>query len=94
MKKLNKVKMEQLLAKGALLADMRSPVSFRDSHISGAVNLPLRNFTNKIMGMPRTTTLIMYSQTLTDPELLQAKNYAEQLGFKTIYLSDYSSLNQ
>ena len=40
MKRINKERATQLIEKGATLVDMRSPVSFRDGHIKGAVNLP------------------------------------------------------
>lgn len=92
MKTINKQKVEQLVSKGAILVDMRSPVDFRDAHIDGAINLPLKNFTNKIMGMPRTTTIVMYSAAASDPDLLSGVNYAEILGFTKLHVAEYSQL--
>lgn len=92
MKRISKAKAEQLVSKGAFLVDMRSPVSFRDGHVSGAVNLPLRNFVNKIMSMDKKTRLIIYSDDVTDDVLRQGNNYAENLGFTEIFIADYHSL--
>lgn len=93
MKRIGKEKLKKLLDKGAILVDMRSPVSFRDGHIAGSVNLPLKNFTNLLMKTPdRKKSIIMYGETLTDTDLTQGVNYAEQLGFTEIFVADYESL--
>lgn len=93
MKKIAKKKLEQLMTKkSVLVADMRSPVSFRDGHISGAVNLPLRNFVNKIMGMPKDSVIVAYSTKFDDVDLVQGLNYAEQMGFTNLYAAEYASI--
>jgi hypothetical protein len=94
MKKLNKNKFQQLVDKNkiVLLADLRSPVDFRNSHLSNAVNLPLKNFTNKIMGMPRDSLIVAYSTSFDDIDLVQGFNYAEQLGFTKLYVAEYEAL--
>lgn len=94
MKKVSKTKFKQLLKKSLVLADMRSPVSFRDGHIENAINLPLRNFINKIMPMPKTTVIVAYSTNMTDVDLVQGLRYAEQLGFTELYYTDYTSLKE
>ena len=53
MKLVNKDRANKLVDKGALLIDMRSPIDFRDGHIQNSVNLPLKNFTNKLIGLKR-----------------------------------------
>lgn len=92
MKKISKKALESAVKKGAFLVDMRSPVDYRDGTISGAVNLPLRNFLNKIIGMDRKTRIVIFSKTGRDVELSQAYNYAEQLGFENISVSSYEEL--
>lgn len=94
MKKISKSKLEQLMAKdkSVFIADMRSPVSYRDGHVLGAVNLPLRNFLNKIMALPRDSTVVAYSTNFTDVDLVQGFNYAEQLGFTKLYVAEYDSI--
>ena len=94
MKKISKVRFAQLVSKNPnyLLADMRSPVAFRDGHIENSVNLPLRNFINKIMGMPRDTLIVAYSTSLSDIDLTQGVNYAEQLGFTKIFVAEFQDL--
>lgn len=94
MKTINKDKFDKLVTadKIALLADMRSPVSFRDGHIDGSTNLPLKNFVNKIMGMPRDAVVVAYSTTLEDVDLVRGLNYAEQLGFTKVHAGLYGDL--
>lgn len=93
MKRINKEKMEALRAKGALLADMRSPVSYRDGHVDGAVNLPLRNFTNAIMQIAdKNKSIVMYADSVDDLDLTQGVKYAELLGFSNIYVADFRTL--
>lgn len=94
MKITTKTKLESILNanSGAILADVRSPVSFRDGHVDGAVNLPLKNFVNKVMGLPRTTTIIAYSTNYDDVDLVQGVKYAELLGFTKIHTAEYHSI--
>ena len=92
MKRISKNKAVQLVAKGALLVDMRSPVSFRDGHVEGAVNLPLRNFVNRIMGLDKKTKIVIYSDYITDDELKYGNTYAENLGFTEVFVADYKTL--
>ena len=94
MKRISKNKFDRLMAKAVkpLLADMRSPVSFRDGHIENAVKLPLKNFVNKIMALPRYSEIVMYSTTISDVDLVQGINYAEQLGFKKLYVAEFDNL--
>lgn len=90
MKKASKNTIERLVSKGALLVDMRSPIEFRDGSIPGAVNLPLKNFLNKILGMDRKTKIIIFGKTIDDPDLIQGFNYSNQLGFTDVYASGYN----
>lgn len=94
MKKISQTKFKQLLKKSPVVADMRSPVAFRDGHIDNAINLPLRNFINKIMPLPKSTVIVAYSTNLTDIDLVQGMKYAEELGFTEVYYADYSSLKE
>lgn len=93
MKKIPKTKLQQLQSKkDVFLVDMRSPVAFRDGHISGAVNLPLKNFLNKIMGMPKDAVIVAYSTSFNDIDLTQGFNYGEQLGMTNMYVAEFEAL--
>ena len=94
MKRISKVRFEKLMGKESvpLLVDMRSPVSFRDGHLPNAVNLPLKNFVNKIMPLDKNSVIIAYSTSMNDVDMVQGINYAEQLGFKEIYRAEYDDL--
>ena len=94
MKRVSKSAAQDLVARGALLVDMRSPVAYRDGHVTGAVNLPLLNFVNRIMAMERKSKIIIYSDDANDAILRQGNTYAETLGFVNIYYADYLSLTQ
>lgn len=94
MNRISYYRANELITKGALLVDMRSPVAFRDGHIAGAVNLPLMNFVNKIMGLDKTKKIIIYGDSITDDVLRQGNNYAETLGFGSVFVTDYKSLKE
>ena len=92
MKRIGKTKAEELVKNGALLVDMRSPVAFRDGHVAGAVNLPLRNFVNRIMPLDKKTKIIIYSDFITDDVLRHGSNYAQNLGFTNVFIADFKGL--
>ena len=92
MKLVNKEKTHKLIDKGALLVDMRSPVDFRDGSIKGSVNLPLKNFTNKLIGLNRNQKIVLISKTINDPDIKSACGYADQLGFSDIFVTEYKQL--
>lgn len=85
-------RVEQLTERGAVLVDMRSPVEFRNGTVDGAVNLPLRNFLNTITGLDKKTKLIVFSEKQDDADITAGINYAMQLGFTTVYVSEYKTL--
>jgi rhodanese-related sulfurtransferase len=92
MKRISKKTADQLIRNGAVLVDMRSPVAFRDGHISGAINLPLRNFLNHLMRMDKRKSVIIYSDYIEDADLKRGISYAETLGYFNIFATDYKSL--
>lgn len=92
MRMINRNKAMDLVSGGALLVDMRSPVDFRDGSITGAVNLPLKNFLNKIVGLDRKKKIVIFGRTVNDPDLKNACNYAEELGFQNLFVSEYKQL--
>lgn len=93
MKMVNKKKAMDLVSKGALLVDMRSPVDFRDGSIKGSVNLPLKNFTNKLIGLKKDQKVVIFGKTVTDPDIKSACGYADQLGIgNNIFVTEYKQL--
>lgn len=94
MKHISKVKLEQLMKKKkkVYLVDMRSPVSFRDGHVDGAINLPLRNFVNALIGLQRDTIIVAYGQYVNDSDLGVGLNYAQEMGFGELYYATYDEL--
>lgn len=84
--------MLKLVNGGAMLVDMRSPVEYRNGTIEGAVNLPLKNFLNTITGMPKNSKIIVFSTSTSDSDLVAGINYAMQLGFDKLFMSEYDML--
>ena len=85
MKFADKAKVKELMdKKNALLIDMRSPVSFRDTHINGAVNLPLRNLVNELVkNKDSKRPIILFGVNSEDTDVKAAIKYAENLYFDT-----------
>lgn len=93
MKMVNKKKAMDLVSKGALLVDMRSPVDYRDGSIKGSVNLPLKNFTNKLIGLKKDQKVVIFGKTINDPDVKSACGYADQLGIGgNIFVTEYKQL--
>lgn len=88
----NKEKVQTLISsKNAMLVDMRSPVQFRDSPISGAVNLPLRNLVNTLMTIKdKTRPVILFGE---ETDVKMGVTYTENLSFENIYITDVKQLN-
>jgi rhodanese-related sulfurtransferase len=89
----NKERVSQLVGRGAMLVDMRSPVAFRNGSIDGSVNLPLKSFLNQLAGLDKKTKLILFSDTSEDADVKTGINYAVQLGFNNLFVSEYRELN-
>lgn len=70
--------------KQAMLVDARSPVQYRNGTIDGAVNLPMRNFVNEIMKKPKSTTIVLYGDDIS--ELRTMANYAEVMQFPNVFI--------
>ena len=90
-KSVDRKRVDQLIGRGAILVDMRSPVAFRNGSISGSVNLPLKNFLNQLSGMDRKTNIILFADAEDDSDVVTGTNYAAQLGF-TVFVSNYKRL--
>ena len=93
MNQITKERATKLLAKGAILVDMRTPVAFRDGHVAESQNLPLKQFTNLLMKTSdKKKSIIVYGDSVDDADLKIGINYATQLGFSQVYVSDYKTL--
>lgn len=75
---------QHLVDKGALLIDVRDPVSYRDGTLPSAVNMSLRQLSSLIRE-PKTRTLIFFGESETDETLKAAINYAYQFGFTEVF---------
>lgn len=95
MKRISLAKLEALKNKNVgniLIADLRSPVLFAARKVKDSVNLPLKNFINRIMGLPKNTVIVIFSTNINDQDLVSAYNYAVQLGFEKVYGAEFLDL--
>lgn len=83
-KNINKKRAQELLSKGAVLIDVRDPVSFRDGSLPDAINVPLRSVSS-LRKYPLNTKIIFFGQTDNDKDLELAINYAWQMGFMNLF---------
>lgn len=90
----NVKRLKAILKKGPTIVDIRSPVDFKNSNVPNSVNLPLRNFTSKLMGLKsKPATIIAYANTDSDDDLRMAEVYAEQLGVHALlFTTDMNTL--
>lgn len=75
---------QKLVEKGAMLIDVRSPVSYRDGSIPGAINMSIRQL-SLLTREPKNKNLIFFGESENDDTLKAAINYAFQYGFMNIY---------
>ena len=82
--KISGKKAKKLVSKGAVLIDVRDPVSFRDGSLPGAINLSLRQIIN-VRAYPITTSIVIFGATSNDPTLSSALSYIEQFGYTKLF---------
>ncbi len=83
-KKVSGVRAKKLVEKGAMLIDMRTPVSYRDGTLPSAVNMSLRQLSSLIRE-PKSKSLIFFGETENDDTLQAAIKYAYQFGFTEVF---------
>jgi rhodanese-related sulfurtransferase len=77
-------KAKQLVEKGAMLIDVRDPISFRDGTISGASNLSLRQL-SIVQKQPKTTPVVIFGDPKDPATLNAAVNYVTTYGFNKVH---------
>jgi rhodanese-related sulfurtransferase len=77
---IDKKKAQNLVAKGAMLIDVRDPVAFRDGTIPGAVNISLRRI-SELVKQPKNRCMILFGTSNDDDTLASALGYVRQFGF-------------
>jgi rhodanese-related sulfurtransferase len=95
MKVITRDKALALVKDGAVLVDLRSPIEFRDYKIEGAINLPLRNFSARMMGEKnKSAKYIIFSNSVKDKDVELALRFAAEFGVKNVFVSDYFRLRE
>ena len=87
---INLKKYEKFIKNNAILIDIRSPIDYRNSHIEKAINLPLRSFCNKLPTFDKKSYIFLICTNKSDPDVVQALNYAELFNIENIMPVEYS----
>lgn len=53
-----KVDLNELMASGAIIVDVRTPTEFKDGHLKGAINLPLQTLGNNLNKLKKDQVII------------------------------------
>jgi len=53
-----KVDLNELMASGALVVDVRTPAEYKDGHIKGSINLPLQTLGNNLNKLKKDQVII------------------------------------
>jgi hypothetical protein len=94
MKFANKTKVQNLLDKGGILVDLRTPVDYRNGTIGSAKNYPLSNFINNFLKFDKMKPIILIVNFVDDPDLKTVTTYADQLGYEKIWAAEYNQLRE
>lgn len=84
-------KFKKMIDNGAIIIDIRSPVLFAKENIPNSVNMPLRNI-SQLMKIGKNKKILFISSNDNDPELIQVKNYAEQMNIESYIIGDFKKL--
>jgi phage shock protein E len=78
-----KLNIEELLAKGAVIIDVRTEKEFNTGHVSGAVNIPLDKLPKNISKLKRDKPIITCCA--SGVRSATAKNILRNNGFSEVY---------
>jgi rhodanese-related sulfurtransferase len=53
-----KVDLNELMASGAIIVDVRTPAEYKDGHLKGAINLPLQTLGNNLNKLKKDQVII------------------------------------
>lgn len=75
--------------KGAILVDVRDPISFRDFSVPNSVNVPL-NRISTLYTLVKTQHIIIANIDSNDTDVVMALQYLEQGGYYNTYCCKFS----
>ena len=56
-------KAREAVKNGAIIIDVRTPKEFRQKHISGAINLPIKSIMQGHINLPKDKEIVLYCKT-------------------------------
>jgi len=78
-----KVDYRDLIQKGAVIIDVRTPNEFRGGHIKSALNIPLNNLASQVSKIKKDKPVITCCA--SGMRSASAKSYLQSNGFKEVY---------
>ena len=78
-----KVDYRDLIQKGAVIIDVRTPNEFRGGHIKSALNIPLNNLASQVSKIKKDKPVITCCA--SGMRSASAKSYLQSNGFKVVY---------
>jgi len=73
----------QLVDDGALLLDVRTPQEFGETHLPGALNIPLQELETRYAELPRDRTLVLYCRSGNRSSM--ARRFLQTQGFDEVH---------
>lgn len=86
-KRVNGDTAKKLVERGAVLVDVRNPISFRNGTITGAINMPVR-IVHNLIPYNKKTKFVFFGENENDPDLKTILNYATQFFEHVYFLSN------
>ncbi len=87
-----RVNYKELVAQGAQIIDVRTPIEFRNGHPKGAINLPLQSISRDFTTLDKQKTYVLCCA--SGIRIRQAKNILLSKGFENVYTAGtWLSLN-
>ena len=76
------VDLKSVIAEGAFLVDVRTPIEFAGGHVKGSVNIPLNTIPTQLAKFKNKKNIIVFC--LSGGRSSQAKSILEQNGFTNV----------
>ena len=79
----DKINLEEVIAKGAVIIDVRTIAEYHDGHINGSLNIPLNELEKQISWLIKDVPIITCCA--SGARSAEAKKLLEASGFKEVY---------
>jgi rhodanese-related sulfurtransferase len=78
-----KVDLNELMASGAVVVDVRTPAEYKDGHVKGSINLPLQTLGNNLNKLKKDQVIITCCRSGSRSDM--AKRMLKANGFEQVH---------